>query len=31
LGADGIFVARERYGMLRDGEFGYQIIREDEP
>jgi cell division protein FtsB len=24
-------VARERYGMLRDGEFGYQIIREDEP
>ncbi len=24
-------VARERYGMLRDGEFGYQIIRDDEP
>lgn len=24
-------VARERYGMLRDGEHGYQIIRDDEP
>lgn len=24
-------IARERYGMLKPGEFGYQIIRDDEP